>query len=295
MNKRLEQTPEPVEEPVEEVVEEVEVDDSERPTLDPLPDLEGISQDLGILIGGGLPMYHAWGSNDLEIGNGAVFMTECPECNQFLIDYLNSQESEIRSSLGDAAWTELAPLYTGYSDGWALYVDYRKAIQIDSPHTTGLCVGSSNNGKGVNCWTREWSVDDQRYTNPRAYYFKAVVIDKSRTSPDITEEQSINCGSGDPMLNCWSLEEPRQIAGGAAYWFPAYRLMPKIPGEDAEVDEILGDVRWEIDDQASLVTFQKDDAGVKWTIQGTVNLMGATFSLMGGVAGAFLAIGATLL
>lgn len=67
-------------------------------------------------------------------------------------------------------------------------MDYRKAVQEDAPHTTGLCVGSSNYGKGVNCWTREWSVDQQRYINPKAYYFKAVVIDKARTSPDITEE-----------------------------------------------------------------------------------------------------------
>lgn len=92
------------------------------------------------------------------------------------------------------------------------------------------------------------------------------------------------------MLNCWSLDEPRLINGGSAYWFPAYRLQPRPLSEDAEEDVILGDVRWEIDDQASLTTFQKDDAGVMWTIHGTVNLMGATLGLMGGAVGTFLAL-----
>ena len=144
-------------------------------------------------------------------------MKDCPECNQFLIDYLNANEGEIRSTLGDAAWNELAPLYSSYSDGWALYIDYRRAVQIDAPHTIGLCIGTSQIGGGSNCWTREWSVDEQRYINPKAFFFKAVVIDKSRTSPDITEETPLNCGSGDPMLNCWSLDEPRLLSGGSAY------------------------------------------------------------------------------
>ena len=71
--------------------------------------------------------------------------------------------------------------------------------------------------------------------------------------------------------------------------------MPAPLGEDAEDDTIMGDVRWESGSEVSLATFHKDDAGVKWTTQGTVTLLGATYGLVGGTIGALLALGATLL
>jgi len=47
------------------------------------------------------------------------------------------------------------------------------------------------------------------YDNARSYFFKAVVIDKTRTAPDLTQAPSIECGeSKDPMVKCWALDQP---------------------------------------------------------------------------------------
>ena len=188
----------------EEAVETVE---EEQISLSPLPDLAGISEDLNFLIGAGLPADHGvYGQQDLGFGNGAYFLTDCVQCKDYLIAYLNDNKDNIISSLGQEAWDELAPLYINYTDGWALYVDFRLTKQPDFAHTVGLCVGKGDYGFGINCWSQEWSVDEQRYTNPNAYWFRSVVIDKSRTSPDLTAAEPLNCGDGDPMLGCWSLD-----------------------------------------------------------------------------------------
>src|SRR6056300_320418 len=90
--------------------------------LDPLPDLTGISEDLSFLIGSGLPGFEGVYGGDLSVGNGAYFLTECTQCKDYLIAYLNDNKDNIIASIGQADWDKYAPLYIDYTDGWALYV-----------------------------------------------------------------------------------------------------------------------------------------------------------------------------
>jgi len=200
-----------------------------------------------------------------------------------------------------------------YSDGRALYTDIRLEREEDVEHTVGLCIGKGTEGKGINCWSQTWSVDEQRYTNAQSYWLKTLVIDKARTSPDLTTADPLNCGSGDPMLGCWGVAEPRLMRSDTAYWFPAYRLLPAgtmgdttvvIEGEEGEQDtidseatgeEFTGDVRWEYGQRVNLATFLKKGEDVMWTVRGDIELASALHGLVGGVVGAVLALAATML